>query len=63
MPSSLFWQPTVKGVSPSVRRKPSSTIECKWGNGDRAISPLRETREAGGRANYNTESLVPFDLP
>ena len=36
-------------------------MERNWGNGDRAISPLRENREAGGRTNYNTESLVPFD--
>src|SRR5580704_6439959 len=31
-------------ASPSIRRKPSSTIECKWDNGDRAISLQRENR-------------------
>jgi hypothetical protein len=47
-------------ASPLIRRKPSSAMECKRGNGDRVISPQRETREVGLRPNHNIESLVPL---
>ena len=48
-------------LSPFIRRTPSSTMECKLPNGDRAIFPQRETRKVSGRTNHHTESLVPFD--
>src|SRR5208283_5713598 len=35
-------------------------MECRWGNGDRAFSQQRETREVGGQTKHYTESLVPF---
>jgi hypothetical protein len=47
-------------ASLSIHRKPSSTIECKPGNGDRAISPQRESRRISAATPAHPASLVPF---
>ena len=46
---------------PLIRRKPSSAMECKWGNGDRAISPQRQSRGIPVAADAYRASLFPID--